>query len=91
MGTLRKAIVLFGINLSASVYIGIGVFGSLVEMTPWLGPQQSLWSSLLFGAATLLCIRGIYYFGTMWDGILAREAAAKEMRVKVAALPTGLP
>jgi len=75
METLPKSVILFGFNLSASVYIGIGVFGSLVEITPRLTPYLSVWSSLLFGAGALLCIRGIYYFGSLWDRMLAREAA----------------
>ncbi len=81
MDTLPKAFVLFGLELSASLYIGIGVMGSLVEITPPLGLYVSVWTSLLFGAGLLACIRGIYYFGTQRDRIAAREAAAASRKV----------
>ncbi len=80
MDTLPKAIVLFGLELSASLYIGIGVYGSVVEITPPLGQYLTVWSSLLFGAGLIACIRGIYCFGTLRDRILAREEAAAESR-----------
>lgn len=74
---LRKALVLLGLNLCASLYISLGVYGSLVEITPSIVQYQSAWSALGFGAAALLLIRGIYYFGTEWDRIIAREGDPK--------------
>ena len=88
METLPKALVLFGLELSASVYIGIGVLGAVVETSPPMGPYLSVWSSLLFGAGLLACIRGIYYFGTQRDRIAAREAADASRKV-TDALPGG--
>ncbi len=75
MDTLPKTIVLFCLELSASLYIGIGVLGAAVEASPPLGLYLSVWSSLLFGAGLLACIRGICYFGTLREKILEREAA----------------
>ncbi len=91
METLPKAVVLFGLELSASVYIGIGVFGSVVETSPPMGLYLSVWTSLLFGAALLACIRGIYYFGTLRDRIAAREADAATARKISEVLPGGAP
>ncbi len=87
METLPKAVAVFGLELSASVYIGIGVFGSVIETSPPMGASLSLWTSLLFGAGLLACIRGIYYFGTERDRIAASEAEAS--RKVSEALPGG--
>ncbi len=78
MDTLPKALALFGLELCASVYIGIGVFGSVVETSAPLGLYLTAWSSALFGAALLACIRGICCFGALRDRIAAREAAAAQ-------------
>lgn len=80
MDTLPKTIVLFGLELGASLYIGIGVYGSVAELTPPLGQYLTVWSSLLFGAGLIVCIRGICRFGTLRARILAREEEAAESR-----------
>ena len=73
METLPKALAVFGLELSASLYIGIGVFGSVAETSPPMGLYLSVWTSLLFGAGLIASIRGIWYFGTQRDRIPALE------------------
>ncbi len=75
METHPKAIVLFGLELSASLYIGIGVVGSVVETAPPLGLYLSAWTSILFGAGLLACIRGIRHIRMLRGRIAARAAA----------------
>lgn len=77
MKTLPKKLVVFGFNFCASMYIAIGVYGAVLEMTPKLLESLTMWHSAAAGAAALLLIRGICYFGGLWDAILAREAAAR--------------
>ena len=77
MRKLPKKLVVFGFNFCASMYIAIGVYGAVLEMTPKLIESLSLWHSAAAGIVTLLLIRGICYFGGLWDAILAREAAVR--------------
>ncbi|MCL5967019.1 MAG: hypothetical protein M1550_07475 [Deltaproteobacteria bacterium] len=72
---LPKALVIFCFNLCASLYIGVGTYGATLEMNPRLLDALPAWSSLAAAAAALLLIRGICYFGHLWDKILAKEAA----------------
>ena len=76
METLPKALAVFGLELGASLYIGIGVVGSVAETSPPMGLYLSAWTSVLLGAGLLACIRGIACFGTRRDGIASGEAEA---------------
>lgn len=78
MENLSKAILLFGLELSASLYIGIGVYSSVVGTTTPMGLYLSVWSSLLFGAGLLACIRGVFCFGPLRHRILGRQEAAAQ-------------
>ncbi len=73
METLPKALVLFGFELCASVYIGIRVLGSVIEAAPPLGMYLSAGTSLLLGAALLAAVRGISEFSTERERTPARE------------------
>ncbi len=75
MAALPKKLVFFCFNLCASLYIGIGGYGTAVGLGPKLLQDLSIWYSVAFGAASLLLIRGICYFGELRDRIAAKEAA----------------
>jgi hypothetical protein len=75
MAPLPKKLVEFCFNLCASLYIGIGGYGVAVGLGPKLLQNLSIWHSVAFGAASLLLIQGICYFGELRDRIMAREAA----------------
>jgi hypothetical protein len=74
MATLPKKLVLFSFNLCASLYIGIGGYGTAMGLSPTLLQSLSIWQAVAFGAASLLLIRGIWYFGEMRDRLAAQEA-----------------
>jgi hypothetical protein len=44
-------------------------------LDPMLLQSLSIWYGVAFGAASLLLIRGIWYFGEMRDRLAAQEAA----------------
>jgi hypothetical protein len=71
---LTKGLALLGVNVCASLYIGLGTYGSTLGQVPRLMDALSPWHSVLFGALAALLIRGIFYFGTMRDRIATREA-----------------
>lgn len=73
--TLPKPLVIFCFNFCASLYIGAGTYGAVLEMYPKILGALPAWSSVAAAAALLLLIRGICYFGGLWDKILVREAA----------------
>lgn len=77
---LPKAFVIFCFNLCASLYIGAGTFGATLEMYPKILGALPAWSSLAAAATLLLLIRGICYFGGLWDKILVREAADRKKK-----------
>lgn len=81
--TLPKTFVIFCFNLCASLYIGFGTYGATLEMFPKILNALPAWSSLAAAAALLLLIRGICYFGGLWDTIVAREAAVLKRKEDV--------
>ncbi len=74
MLVLPKNVVMFGFNLCASLYIGICGYGTALGLGPRLLGTLSIWYSVAFGAASLILIRGICYFGQLRDKIMAKEA-----------------
>ncbi|MBI5342218.1 MAG: hypothetical protein HZB63_02670 [Deltaproteobacteria bacterium] len=76
MATLPKKLVIFCFNLCASLYIGIGGYGTAMGLGSKLLQTLTIWHSVAYFTASILLIRGICYFGQMWDRISAQEAAA---------------
>lgn len=75
-----KKLAIFGFNLSASIFLGLCVYGLLLYSKEGKPPAGSLLSSALFALAAIGCIVGICYFGRQWDMRNAEEAqAAKEL------------
>lgn len=72
--TLSKGWAMFGINLCASLYIGMGTYGSTLDLVPRMMDSLSVWYSLVYGIVALVLIRGLLFFGTLRDRIAAREA-----------------
>ncbi len=72
---VTKKLAIFGFNLSASIFLGLCVYGLLIysKEAPAAG---SLLSSALFALAAVGCIVGIGYFGRQWDLRNAEEARA---------------
>jgi len=75
MATLPRTLVIFCFNLCISLYIGIGGYGMAMGLDPMLLQSLSIWYGVAFGAASLMLIRGIWYFGEMRDRLAAQEAA----------------
>ena len=75
MATLPRTLVIFCFNLCISLYIGIGGYGTAMGLDPTLFQSLSIWHAVAFGAASLLLIRGIWYFGEMRDRLAAQDAA----------------
>lgn len=75
-----KKLAIFGFNLSASIFLGLCVYGLLIYSKEGKPPAGSLLSSALFAVAAIGCIVGIGYFGRQWDMRNAEEAqTAKEI------------
>jgi hypothetical protein len=75
-----KKLAIFGFNLSASIFLGLCVYGLLIYSKEGKPPAGSLLSSALFALAAIGCIVGIGYFGRQWDMRNAEEAqTAKEI------------
>lgn len=70
-----KKLAIFGFNLSASIFIGLCVYGLLIYSKD-APPAGSLLSSALYALAAVGCIVGICYFGRQWDLRNAEEAQA---------------
>ena len=74
-----KKLAIFGFNLSASIFLGLCVYGLLLYSKEGKPPTGSLLSAALFAVAAIGCIVGICYFGRQWDMRNAEEAqTAKE-------------
>ena len=71
-----KKLAIFGFNLSASVFLGLCVYGLLIYAKEGKPPAGSLLSSALFALAAVGCIVGICFFGRQWDIRNAEEAQA---------------
>jgi hypothetical protein len=77
---VSKKLAIFGFNLSASIFLGLCVYGLLIYSKEGKPPAGSLLSSALFAVAAIGCIVGICYFGRQWDMRNAEEAqTAKEI------------
>jgi len=75
-----KKLAIFGFNLSASIFLGLCVYGLLIYSKEGKPPAGSLLSSALYALAAIGCIVGIGYFGRQWDMRNAEEAqTAKEI------------
>ena len=75
-----KKLAIFGFNLSASIFLGLCVYGLLIYSKEGKPAAGSLLSSALFAVAAIGCIVGICYFGRQWDMRNAEEAqTAKEI------------
>ncbi|NNG45607.1 MAG: hypothetical protein HKM86_00635 [Deltaproteobacteria bacterium] len=75
-----KKLAIFGFNLSASVFLGLCVYGLLLYSKEGSPPAGSLLSSALYALAATGCIVGICFFGRQWDLRNAEEAqTAKEI------------
>ncbi len=72
METLRKSIALFCLELGASLYIGIGVVGSVADAGAPMGSYLSAWTMILFGVALAACLRGMPGLGPLREKIVAR-------------------
>jgi len=73
-----KKLAIFGFNLSASVFLGLCVYGLLIYSKEGSTPVGSLLSSALYALAAVGCIVGICYFGREWDLRNAEEARAEK-------------
>ncbi|MGB5995145.1 MAG: hypothetical protein WBG20_06975 [Candidatus Deferrimicrobiaceae bacterium] len=74
-----KKLAIFGFNLSASIFLGLCVYGLVIYSNEGKPPTGSLLSWALSALATIGCIVGIGYFGRQWDLRNAEEArTAKE-------------
>ncbi len=80
--TLSKGWAMFGINLCASLYIGMGTYGSTLGLVPRMMDSLSAWYSLFYGIVALVLIEGILFFGTIRDRIAARDAAREALALK---------
>ncbi len=72
METLRKSIALFCLELGVSLYIGIGVVGSVADTAAPMGSYLSTWTVILFGVGLAACLRGRPGLGPLRDRIVAR-------------------
>jgi len=75
-----KKLAIFGFNLSASVFLGLCVYGLLIYSKEGSTPVGSLLSSALYALAAVGCIVGICYFGREWDLRNAEEAQAEKAK-----------
>lgn len=75
-----KKLAIFGFNLSASIFLGLCVYGLLIYSKQGSPPASSLLSSALFALAAVGCIVGICYFGRQWDMRNAEEAQAAKAK-----------
>lgn len=73
-----KKLAIFGFNLSASIFLGLCVYGLLIYSKEGTPPSGSLLSSALFALAATGCIVGICYFGRQWDLRNAEEAQTEK-------------
>jgi len=74
-----KKLAIFGFNLSASIFLGLCVYGLMIYSKEGKPPTGTLLSWALFALATIGCIVGVGYFGRQWDLRNIEEAqAAKE-------------
>lgn len=62
-----KKLAILGFNLSASIFLGLCVYGLLIYAEGGKRSPGSLFTSALFALATIGCIAGICYFGRQWD------------------------
>ena len=83
-----KKLAIFGFNLSASIFIGLCVYGLLLYSKEGSPPAGSLLSSALYALAAVGCIVGICYFGRQWDLRNAEEARAAKAEISKD-LPSG--
>jgi hypothetical protein len=77
MEALPKHVVVLCLNLCSSLYIGIGGYGTAFGLGSNLLSSLTIWHSVAFGAASLLLIRGICYFGGLRDRIVTRETKGR--------------
>lgn len=81
-----KAVVIFFLYLSIYSYMCIGGVGMVLALaSPSTIASMPAWQSAAVGAASVACINGIYYMGTMLDRIHAAEQKASEARAELLA------
>ncbi|MGE5190001.1 MAG: hypothetical protein ACM3NF_08100 [Gemmatimonadota bacterium] len=71
---ITKRMAVLGFNLSASIFIGLCVYGILIYFEGEGGPPRSLASAGACAVGVLASIVGVCYFGSQWDRRNAEEA-----------------
>ncbi|MDA8121394.1 MAG: hypothetical protein M0Z38_02360 [Deltaproteobacteria bacterium] len=78
-----RKLAIAGFNLCASIFLGLCVYGLLVYSEGGKPPPGEYMTSILFGAAALVSIAGIGFFGSQWD----RRNAEESREAKTSPLP----
>lgn len=81
---ISKRAAIFGFNLSASIFIGLCVYGILVYFESDRAAPRSLASSAACALGVLVSIVGVCWFGSVWD---RRNAEDARKRTEVSASP----
>jgi len=69
------------LNLSAVVYMALGVYGWQMQVDPEMITRMSEDRSLVYGLLAALSINGVFFFGDLTDRIrAAKDAVARKRR-----------
>lgn len=85
-GGIVKGVVTFFLHLSIYTYMVLGGIGIVLQATsPASIASMPAWHSAAFGAVSVACINGVYFFGSRLDRIHEAEEVVRHARAELMA------